>query len=345
MRRNSACESARFRPRPYKTRTYNTTPALVGGTVGRLLFRPRGEMDMALAVDGGDGGVGDGGAEDSRARPGTRILRCGESAAQEVARLRDLKNSLIGEEKAKRSALALFIVQDVLNFLDTVAAAAAGGSSGNHYESALLHGIGLLVILCSPPLPGGLAEMYIAPSGSKIVGHIMAALKIASFPSSSASSSGSTCDRSSRGSSSEKLTATALRAISSMCASVVPTAKYQDGAAREAAASAVKEEREASLALLKDASGLILDEVVNIPTPAGGERCRKCWSPGLRTLGLEALAAMTRVEVRMKLFNLRHLRVPCGRCMANNDSFFSCVLCLMSARRSTVFFSPSSYCS
>lgn len=272
-------------------------------------------MNKGLAADSGDGGVGGGGgAEDTRPRTGTQVPSCGESAAQEVARLRDLKNSLVGEEKAKRSALGLFIVQDVLNLLDTFA---AGGSGGDHYESALLHGIGLLVILCSPPLPGGLANMYIAPSGSKILGYIMAALEMASFPSRSAGTS-----HRSRGGSSEKLTATALRAISSMCASVVPTTKYQDGPARDAAAPAAKEEREASLALLKDASGLILNEVVNVPAPTGGDRCRKCWSPGLRTLGLEALAAMTRVEVRMKMCSLRHLRVPCGRCVVKNDSFF-----------------------
>ena len=257
---------------------------------------------MVLVGDGIDGGGGDGGGTDGR--PPKLIPKSvgAEGAAQQLASVRHLKNSLVGDEKAKRSALALSVVQDILTFLDAAAAAAAAaarggdGSGGQHYESALLHGIGLLVILCSPPLQGGLAEMYIAPSGSRIVGYIVEGLKMTSS-SSNNTSRGSACDRSSGySSSSDKLTATALRAISSMCSSVVPISKYQDGLARDAAASAARGEREASLDMLRNASALILNEVVSIPE-ATATRRRECWSPALKTLGLEALAAVTRVEV------------------------------------------------
>lgn len=223
----------------------------------------------------------------------------GQSPEQQLTSVRYLKNSLVGDETAKRSALALFVVQDVLVFLDAAGDGGGGGGGGGHfYESSLLHGIGLLSILCSSPLPEGLAKIYLAPSGSRIVKHITRAMEIAPPPRTSGGGGGN--------GSSEKLTATALRAISSLCMCLIPatTAVCSAGDDAVAAAAAAKEEKLKTLTALKEVARIILDEIVATPTttaPAtgGGGRGRQRWSWSVRTLGIEALAAMTRVEVQL----------------------------------------------
>eukprot|EP00752_Nemacystus_decipiens_P006234 g5624.t1 len=260
---------------------------------------------------GGCGGCGSGngaGLGEGRIPQKAPILKFDEArtAEQQLARLRELKNSLVGDEEAKRSALALSVVQDVLTFLDAAGDGDNGG--GRFYESSLLHGIGLLTISCSsPPLPKALAEVYLAPSGSRIVRHIARAMEITSLAirrNGGGGGGSSDSSRSSSTSSSEKLTATILRALSSLCESLVPAATITfcpDGARADEPAN---NEQLKTLAALKGVSGVILREIVATPATTaasgiggGGRRgLQGCWPPSLKTLGLEALAAMTRVE-------------------------------------------------
>lgn len=273
----------------------------------------------------GSGAAGTVGGGGRHVGPILKIVRTAQSAEQQLATVREVKNFLVGNEQAKHAALGLSVVEDILTFLDTSAAAAAsGGSSNRHYELSLLHGIGLLGILNSPPLPRGLAEIYLAPSGSRIMEHIVRALEMASSSTSTSAINGS----SSGSNSGERLTATALRAISSLYACFVPltttaTTTCFDNVA-EAAATAVtptatatgtatavmvataaaKNEREKSLAVLRKGSGLILNEIVATTTTTAkirrgrgrSSQSSRCWSASLTTLGLQALAAITRVE-------------------------------------------------
>lgn len=265
------------------------------------LLRSRVEMEGEFGGGGYGGGCGAGGSgiggglrEERQKKRKTPILEFdgGQPAEQQLARLRELKNSLVGDEEAKRSALALSVVKDVLAFLD---AAGDGDSGGQFYELSLLHGVGLLTILCSP-LPEALAEMYVAPSGSRIVRHIARAMEMASVARKSGDG-GSI----GRNGSSEKLTATVLRAVSSLCTCLVPattTCSYEASADKES-----NNEKFKTLAALKEVSGEILNGVVASPNTTGagiggGGRSRPRWPPSLVTLGLEALAAMTRVEVK-----------------------------------------------
>lgn len=271
---------------------------------------PRSRVGMEGTSDGGGGG-GSGGTgvileEERNQRQSERWkIDRSQSAEQQLASLRDLKNSLVGDEKAKRSALALFVVKDVLTFLD---AARDGDSGGCFYQSSLLHGIGLLTILCSSALPEALAEVYLAPSGSRIVRHITRAMEMAS-PSTRNGGGGSSTNNSS-----EKLTATVLRAISSLCTCLIPptTTRPDDGGEDRV----VNKEKSETLNALKELSAVVLNEIVTALTTTttttaaavtaaevvggGGGRGRQRWPPSLITLGLEALAAMTRVEVRSK---------------------------------------------
>lgn len=268
------------------------------------------EGTLASGAAGAVGGAGE------KVGPILKIVRTAQSAEQQLSAMREVKNSLVGNEEAKHAALGLYVVEDILTFLDD----AAGSSSDRHYELSLLHGIGLLGILNSPPLPRGLAEIYLAPSASRVVEHIVRALEIGSFSTSTSAIDG----KSSGSSSGERLTATALRAISSLCACFVPltttttTTCFVDAAeaaatatptptptptAMAVATAAAKEEREKSLAVLVKASGMILNAVVATTTSANIARGRgrssqssRCWSASLTTLGLKALAAITKVD-------------------------------------------------
>lgn len=211
----------------------------------------------------------------------------GSSAEQQLASVRELKNTLVGDDKAKRSVLALSVVKDVLAFLDA-AGDGNSGCGGPFYEPSLLQGVGLLTILCSSPLPERVAEAYLAPSGSRIMRHITRAMEM-NFLSRRSGGGGNS-------NSSEKLTATTLRGISSLCTCLVPATITGTGA------EMANQEKLKTLAALKEVSGLILNEIVTTPTAksgggGGGGRGRQCWPPSLITLGLEALAAMTRIEV------------------------------------------------
>lgn len=230
------------------------------------------------------------------------------SLGQQVAALRELKNSLVGDDETKRMALNLLVVKDVLAFLDAVA---ARGINDCHLQSALLHGVGLFAILSSPPVVQGL-EAHLAPNGSRIVQHIVRALEcgISSYPSFSSVKS------SSRGGSggAERLAAISLRAL---CVCVAPlttitcsscsSGDVGVGAASTAsAASAANKEMSKSVTALVKASGLIMDNIVatTSPTPTTSTTSRgrgTCpsswrWPQNLKSLGVEALAAMTRVE-------------------------------------------------
>lgn len=253
--------------------------------------------------DSGGGGGGDSGVRGGIGKePILKIVQIddgGQSAEQQLAVLRELKHSLVGDEKAKRSALDLFVVRDVLALLD---AAGGGDSGGGHlYESSLIHGIGLLTILCSCPLPDGLlAEVYLAPSGSRIVRHFAKAMEVASLSRRVGGGGNSSS------SNSEKLTATVLRALTSLCTCLLPaTTTCPDGACAD---EATNNEKLKTLAALKEISEVILKEIVANSTATaatsssggggGGGRGRQGWPQSLTTLGLQSLAAMTRVEVK-----------------------------------------------
>ncbi|CAN0249595.1 unnamed protein product, partial [Laminaria digitata] len=102
--------------------------------------------------------------DNNNTRLGPRLLLMMEegsrsSSAELLSTLRRLRDTLVGDEEAKASALDLGIVEDLLSLLDTAAAAAAAGG-GDTYEPALLQAVGLFSILSSSP--NG-AETYLAP--------------------------------------------------------------------------------------------------------------------------------------------------------------------------------------
>lgn len=273
------------------------------------------EMEGTLASGAAAGAVDGGGRQ---VGPILKIVQTAHSAKQQLATVREVKNFLVGNEQAKHAALGLSVVEDILTFLDAGAAAASSRSNRHCYKSSLLHGIGLLGILNSPPLPRGLAEKHLAPSGSRVLGHIVRALEMTSSSTTATSDiNGSSSNTSSSG---ERLTATALRAISSLCACLAPptttgtTTCIVDVAAEAGCTAtstttatvvmtAAKEEGDKSFAVLKKASVLILNEIVATTTTENIARGRgrssqssRCWSASLTTLGLKALAAITRVH-------------------------------------------------
>lgn len=115
------------------------------------------------------------------------------SVEQQLAILKDLKNLLVGNNKAKTAALRLGIVGEILSFLDAAA-------RDHALESALLQALGLLAILSS----SSSAEIPLAPYGARIVGYIKRALE---YPS-------------------EKIVSISLRVLSSLCTCLIPTAKW-----------------------------------------------------------------------------------------------------------------------
>lgn len=271
------------------------------------------EMEGTMASSAAGTAVGGGGRQ---VGPILKIVRTAHSAEQQLSTVRQAKNFLVGNEQAKLAALGLSVVEDIITFLDAAGAAAVSSNSNCHnYKSSLLHGIGLLGILNSPPLPRGLAEKHLAPSGSRVLEHIVRALEMAS---SSTTVANSINGSSSNINSGERLTATALRAISSLCTCFVPLRTtgaitcFVDAAAEAActatptataAAAVAKEEEEKSLAVLRKTSVLILNEIVATTSTAKiargqgrSSQSSRCWSASLATLGLQALAAMTRVD-------------------------------------------------
>ena len=182
------------------------------------------------------------------------------SSAQLLSTLRQLRDSLVGDEKAKDSALELGVVEDLLSLLDAAAAASAGDSDA--YEPALFQtAVGVFSILGS--FSANAAETYLTPNSPRIAQHIARALE---YPS-------------------ERLTATALRAIISLFCShaAVPSAGSSPPPAAEAGQRCTAATLSVPL-LLRKVSGRILDEVTT------GES----WTEGVKSLGVQALAALTR---------------------------------------------------
>lgn len=226
-----------------------------------------------------------------------KIHRKGHSSEQQLATLRHVKNLLVGDTQAKRVALGLSLVEDILAFLDD----AAGTTTESHYGSALLHAVGLLAILGCSTLERRLAEAHLAPNGSRIVRHIIRAMEWSCTPASSSSTTkvgvgrGSGCD--------ERLTAIALRAVSSLCRCVVPISAVTSSTvcpADVAIAAAVRGEGVKSVHELRKVSILIMERIRASTTPTATASSLSpppsIWSSSLVSLGVEALATLTRVE-------------------------------------------------
>ena len=201
------------------------------------------------------------------------------SSAELLSTLRQLRDSLVGDEKAKASALEAGVVEDLLTLLDAAAAAAAaaaaGAGAGDEYEKILLEAIGVLSILTPSASRSG-AEAHLAhnsSSGPRIAQHIARALE---YPS-------------------ERLTATALRAITSLFCSHAAVPRFA-GSGHGAAGG---EGRHyccftadtlsgvvvpSSLMLMREVSARILNEVTT------GDS----WTESVEILGVEALAALAR---------------------------------------------------
>lgn len=248
--------------------------------------------DGPAAVYGGcdDEGVG-GDSFGSHILRIPKIHRKGRSCEQQLATLRHVKNLLVGSSPAKRVALGLSLVEDVLAFLDDAAETAAEC----HHESALLHALGLFAILSCPSLERRLADIYLAPNGSRIVGHIIRAVKW--------SPNAPLLTSTRRVGGDARLTAIALRAVTSLCPCIVPVSATTTpivGLVDVAVAPAAKEETVKSVAELRKVSVLIMEKIRAATTaPAKASSWSpppSTWSVSLISLGVEALATLTRVE-------------------------------------------------
>lgn len=211
-------------------------------------------------------------------RLGPRLLLMMEegsrsSSAELLSTLRKLKDSLVGDEKAKASALEEGVVEDLLSLLDAAVAAAAGAGASDAYEKILLEAMGVFSILSSSAASrdGADASCFAlsTSSGPRIAQHIARALE---YPS-------------------ERLTATALRAITSLFCShaAVPLFAGSGGGARGGEGrhcdfTADTLSPAAPSSLMREVSARILDEVTT------GDS----WTESVQILGVEALAALAR---------------------------------------------------
>lgn len=187
--------------------------------------------------------------------------------------LRELKNALVGNEQAKSAALQLGVVEELLKVLDesestaSVAAGLSGGSGGTSGSLAAhevcLHAFGLLGILTCSACSSN--SNNFSTLGGRIVGHVSRTM--AACSGRAVGDMGYHYDD--RG---EKLRLTVLRCLNSLCSSIArPT------------------EPSISLSSIWGTSTLLglAQQIVE-------DISRGVWSPVLTTLGVTALAVMTR---------------------------------------------------
>lgn len=191
--------------------------------------------------------------------------------------LRELKNALVGNEQAKSAALQLGVVEELLKVLDeseSAAAAAAGSSDGSGSGSGgtdgnlaahevCLHAFGLLGILTCSACSSN--SNHFSTLGGRIVGHV--ARTMAACGGRTVGDMGYHYDD--RG---EKLRLTVLRCLNSLCSSIARPTEPR------IALSSIW----GTSALLGLAKQIVEDISLRV------------WSPVLTTLGVTALAVMTR---------------------------------------------------
>lgn len=173
--------------------------------------------------------------------------------------LRELKNGLVGNEKAKKTALQLGVVEGLLSVLDQSEATTMSNSGSSFSESdrdVCLHVFGLLGILT------GSRSGTFSTLGSRIVKHVARTV----------AACGGTVDEGYKDNGSERLRSTALRCLNALCVSIVlPT--------------------EPSFAL----SGLWgTSTLFGLAQRIVEDMAHGLWSPALQTLVVTTLAVITR---------------------------------------------------
>lgn len=174
--------------------------------------------------------------------------------AENVECLRAIKNALVGNDGAKQAVLRLGIVGKLLSSLDATSTGGDGDSAFLH-ESTAIHAMGIFAILTTTESRG---DSFTPCAVLRVVEHIAHALA----------------------SPNERLQTTALRALTELSISgvIAPPAKL-------AHAEMGGTNSKLSEALTRVAQ-LVLEKV------AGNHGAD--WMPNVKTLALEALAALTR---------------------------------------------------